>query len=439
MNYSCIYHIYPLGMFGAPRVREENSLTVNRISELIDWIPYLSDLGVDAVLLGPVSAAMTHGYDTRDLRLIDPRLGSREDMIEAADALRAAGIDLILDGVFNHAGRDFFAYQELLNGGGSSEYEDWFKTSIQADGSLGAACWEGHEELIEMNLGCDAVREYIFSAVGRWISDLDIAGIRLDVAYALDEGFIEALRDFCDARKPEFFLLGEMIHGDYNRLLGPARLDSVTNYVCYKGLYSSHNDRNYYEIAYELNRQFGEEGVYSGSPLYNFVDNHDVNRLSSMLTDPKHLQLVYTLLFMMPGIPSIYYGSERAVKGTRDSFSDHALRPRLFLHDHRDEQLFRHIKELIRIRKEHEFLFSGRYRQLALDNTYLAFSRASGEQEILVLLNLDEQEVHITLEGVAHDGFYEDLLIVGQDTYIENEVTYIEIPAHTARIFRYRS
>ena len=115
-------------------------------------------------------------------------------------------------------------------------------------------------------------------------------------------GFISELSNYCKKLKNDFWLLGEVIHGDYTQWI-KAGLDSITNYECYKGLWSSFNDVNLFEIAYSLNRQFGDQGIYKKYLLYSFADNHDVTRVASVLNDKSHLYPLYLLLFTMPGIP----------------------------------------------------------------------------------------------------------------------------------------
>ena len=159
--------------------------------------------------------------------------------------------------------------------------------------------------------------QYLLESVRGWVDEFDIDGLRLDVAYCLDENFVRRLRSFCDSLKPDFFLVGEMLHGDYNRLMNDSMLHSATNYECYKGLYSSFNSMNMFEIVHSLLRQFGPENwtLYKGKHLLSFVDNHDVTRVASILTNEKHLPLIYALMFGMPGIPCVYYGSEWGAKG----------------------------------------------------------------------------------------------------------------------------
>ncbi len=276
----------------------------------------------------------THGYNTRDYTKIDTRLGTNEDFAQVCDNLHKDGIRVVLDGVFNHVGRGFWAFQDVLKNRESSPYVNWFGR-IAFDGNsnyndgLWYEGWEGNYDLVKLNLRNEDVIQHIFSAIKGWVDEFDIDGLRLDVAYCLDHDFLSRrLREFCDSLKPDFFLVGETLHGDYNQIMNDAMLHSVTNYECYKGLYSSFNSMNMFEINHSLLRQFGPEQwtLYKGKHLLSFVDNHDVTRVASILTNEKHLPLIYALAFGMPGIPCVYYGSEWGEKAKKEEDGDPALR-----------------------------------------------------------------------------------------------------------------
>ena len=139
-----------------------------------------------------------------------------------------------------------------------------------------------------------------------WVETFDIDGLRLDAADCIDKEFFKQLKVYTQGLKKDFWLMGEIIHGDYKMWANPDMMHSVTNYECWKGIYSSHNDKNYFEIAHSLRRQFAKGGIYENLRLYNFLDNHDVNRIASLLKNPADLENAYTMLFCMPGIPSVY-------------------------------------------------------------------------------------------------------------------------------------
>ncbi len=282
---SVFYQIYPLGFCGAPY--ENDGVLTHRILKVKDWIPHMKKLGINAVYFSPVFESDTHGYNTRDYKKIDCRLGTNEDFKEVCGALHKEGIKVVLDGVFNHVGRGFSAFLDVLKNRENSVYRDWFHIDFGGNSNYNDGLWyegwEGNFDLVKLNLGNPEVVEHIFSAVKSWVEEFDIDGLRLDVAYCLTPDFLRRLRSFTDGLKEEFFLVGETLHGDYNQWMNPQMLHSVTNYECYKGLYSSFNSMNLFEIVHSLLRQFGPENwtLYKGQHLLCFVDNHDVTRIAS--------------------------------------------------------------------------------------------------------------------------------------------------------------
>lgn len=398
------YHIYPIGYFGCPRQNDQTSEPTHVILKLIEDIPHIKAMGCNAVYFGPVFESVAHGYDTIDYTRIDRRLGTNEDFKEVCDALHENGIRVVLDGVFNHVGRDFEAFKDVRRNKLASEKRDWFHVregnSCYGDG-IWYEGWEGHYELVKLNLHNPEVKQYLKDCITGWKNEFGIDGLRLDVAYCLELNFLKELRCHCKGLSEDFFLLGETLHGDYNRWMNDEMLDSVTNYECYKGLFSSFNDMNMFEIAHSINRQFGNENwcLYRGKHLYNFVDNHDVNRIATMLNNNAHLPDIYTLMFMMPGIPAVYYGSEFAVEGDR-SGGDDALRPAFDRERMKAEglcDLTTHISRLAEIQKSHPAAAQGDYRQEQLTNRQYAFSRNTEGETLITLINADSSEFTFNL------------------------------------------
>ncbi len=386
------YQIYPLGFCGAPF--DNDGVTENRIRKVKDWIPHLEKLGITAIYFSPVFESDTHGYNTRDFGRIDCRLGTNEDFKEVVDALHEAGIKVVLDGVFNHVGRGFWAFRDVQEKKWDSPYKDWFHISFDGNSNYNDGFWyegwEGNYDLVKLNLRNEAVIQHIFDNIRFWVDTFDIDGLRLDVAYCLDRDFIHRLRDLANGIKPEFLLLGELLHGDYNLFVNDGMLHSCTNYACYKGLYSSFNSLNMFEIIHTLTQQFGPENWtwYRGKHLLSFVDNHDVTRIASNLSNPAHLPLIYTLLFGMPGVPCVYYGSEWGATGRKEE-GDPSLR---ISYDHPEwNELTDHIAKLCRIRKEHPALSYGSFRSVLLTNKQCIFERKSENERILIAINADSE------------------------------------------------
>ena len=273
-----------------------------------------------------------------------------------------------------------------------SPYKDWFHIDFSGASSYGDGFWyegwEGHYELVKLNLQNPSVVRHQFDAIREWVRLFDIDGLRLDVAYCLPPEYLRALRAFTNSLKPGFVLLGEALHGDYNRWMNDEMCHSVTNYECYKGLYSSFNTMNLFEIGYSLNRQFGPEPwtLYRGKPLLNFLDNHDVERIASILTEKAHLRAAWGLLFGMPGVPAIYYGSEWGMEG-RKADGDAALRPACAAPQ--ETELTQYIAALARARAQSPALRHGGYRQVLQTNRQLIFERACAGGRVLVAVNAD--------------------------------------------------
>ena len=387
---SVFYQIYPLGFCGAPF--ENDGVLTPRIRKVIDWIPHIKNLGANAIYFSPVFESDTHGYNTRDFRKIDVRLGTNEDFADVCQALHKEGIRVVLDGVFNHVGRGFWAFQDVLEKRWDSPYKDWFHISFDGNSNYNDGLWyegwEGNYDLVKLNLCHPDVKQHIFDSIRSWVEEFDIDGLRLDVAYCLDENFVRELRAFCDSLKPDFFLVGEMLHGDYNRLMNDSMLHSATNYECYKGLFSSFNSMNMFEIIHSLLRQFGPENwtLYRGKHLFCFVDNHDVSRIASNLTNEQHLPLIYALCFGMPGIPCVYYGSEWGAKANK-SEGDPALRACFDAPVEND--LTAWISKLAAAKKASNALNYGDFRSVVLTNRQCIFERKTDSERVLVAINAD--------------------------------------------------
>ncbi len=409
-----IYQIYPLGMCGAPAgnadfteegVKWQNEQQEkHRILRVLDWIEHIKKLGATCVMFNPVFDSDAHGYDTRDYRRIDPRLGTNEDFKRVCAALHDAGIKVMLDGVLNHVGRGFAGFREVQEKKWDSPYKDWFNISFDGNTAYNDGfwyeAWEGCYELVKLNLSNADVRNYLFDSIKSWVDEYDIDGLRLDVAYLLDRNFLRGLRSFANGLKPDFVLMGETLHGDYNIWMNDEACNSVTNYECYKGLYSSFNSSNMHEISYSLNRQFGSDNwcLYTGKHLMSFLDNHDVTRIATILTDKNQLRAAYGMLFGMPGVPCVYYGSEWGVEGDKAA-GDSALRPDIERPEWND--LTAWISKLASARNSSRALQYGNYHNLCVQPKQLIFERAVDGERVIVAINADGNVYHADFNANA--------------------------------------
>jgi cyclomaltodextrinase / maltogenic alpha-amylase / neopullulanase len=415
------YHLYPLGACGAPRRNDFRSEPEPRLSVLEGWIPHIVELGCTAVWLGPVFESTAHGYDTADYRTVDRRLGRNGDLKRLVGRFHEAGIRVILDGVFNHAGRDFPPFRDLIEKGEASPYRGWFRgvdfsrRSPEGD-RFSYEGWNGCYDLVRFDLGNGEARSYLLDSVRTWFSDFGIDGIRLDAADCVDLGFQRELAAMVRGIDPEAFLMGEIVHGDYRTWANGETLDSVTNYECYKGLWSSHRDGNYHEIAWSLDRQFGPSGMYRDLPLYAFAENHDVDRVASLVGKKAQLYPLYLLLYTMPGVPSVYYGGEWGLPDKRRPGDDSPVRPALDgIEAHGAEpDLARAIGRFARVRAGSSALRRGDYRGLLVEPRRLAFSRRHGDETVVVAVSaLDSPTTARIPVGVPDGTVFTDLLNPG--------------------------
>ena len=432
-NNETFYQIYPIGFCDAPI--HNDGICVPRIRKIADWSSYLRNLGIGSIILNPIFESDNHGYDTRDFRSIDCRLGTNDDFRAVCKDLHSHGINIILDGVFNHVGRGFWAFQDVLEKKWDSPYKDWFHISFDGNSCYNDGFWyegwEGHFELVKLNLQNPAITDYLLDCVKFWIEEFDIDGLRLDVAYSLDHNFMRRLRTFCEELKPGFALIGEVLFGDYNLIVNEDMLHSCTNYECYKGIYSSLNSMNLFEIAHSLNRQYGPEQwcIYRGKHLMNFVDNHDVTRIASILTNSNHLPLAYGILFGMPGIPCIYYGSEWGETGEKAPDNDYALRPSF--EAPMQNELTGFIRQLITLRKNSDALCNGGYKNIVITNHQLIFERKSDSERVLVAINASDADFtanHGDLTGIGTDLLTKETqTLSGSLTLPKYSVTFLEM------------
>ena len=398
------YHIYPIGMTGAPRTNTFEA-GEHRLNKLLDWLPHIKEIGCDAIYIGPLFESVAHGYETADYKKLDSRLGDNNDLINFVKACHESGIKVIVDGVFNHVGREFFAFKDLKEHRENSAYRDWFKNihfdwNNDYNDGLYYDSWDGHGTLVNLNHQNPAVREYFLDVARFWISEFDIDGIRLDAADVLDFTFMRELRSVTDSCKQDFWLLGEVIHGDYTRWVNNEMLHSVTNYWLHKALYSGHNDHNYFEIAHTVKR-CTDMGMHIANAFYNFVDNHDVARIITKLNNKAHFFPVHVLLYTLPGKPSIYYGSEFAIEGEKKPYADEILRPELKIEDYKDvvntNENTKRIAALGNMRLNNQWVGEAGYRELLLTNRQYAFLREYGDKRLVAIVNNDDNNADINL------------------------------------------
>lgn len=432
------YHIYPLGLCGCPH--ENNGQEGHHFEKLKQWAVHSSELGCTAIYIGPLFESVGHGYETTDYRLVDRRLGTNDEFRDFVKYCHDIGLRVIVDGVFNHVGRRFFAFEDVLKNRENSEYCSWFcnlnfSGNNEYNDGFSYENWGGYNLLVKLNVWNPQVRQYLFDSIAMWVHDFDIDGIRLDAADVLDFQFMKEMRQFTDGLKEDFWLMGEVIHGDYSRWANDETLHAVTNYELHKGLYSGHNDHNYFEIAHSIRRI---NDICRGRRLYTFVDNHDVERIASKVHVKKHLELITILLYTIYGIPSVYYGSEFAIEGKKEQGSDWNLRPCLELSDFRDmmqnNPVTRLHAKLGRLKKEVTALREGGYQELSLTNRQFAFGRVTEHQAAVTALNSDDAPAVISMPVPIQADSARDLLGMASGVSLGGGRLTVELPANTGTV-----
>ena len=433
------YHIYPLGLTGAPKQNAYDA-PVHRLRTLLPWISHIREIGCNALYIGPLFESVGHGYETTDYKKLDSRLGTNGDLTDFVAECHKQGVRVILDGVFNHTGRDFFAFQDIRTNREQSVYKDWYcKVDFSGNNSFGDGFsyenWGGYDLLAKLNQHNPAVKEYICDVVRFWVKEFDIDGIRLDAADVMDFEYMKALRQVANEVKPDFWLMGEVIHGNYSRWANEGTLHSVTNYMLHKALYSAHNDHNYYEIAHTI--KYVEDMAGGNINLYTFVDNHDVERIYTKLKNKAHMTPVHVMLYSLPGIPSLYYGSEFGIEGRKESGSDDSLRPALCLEDYKDAVQTNPCTKLIaalgRIRRNTPALQYGSYQELELRNTHFAYARVWNGKSVVVAVNNGDQEVFLNL--AAGDSAEYVGALTGERTAVNGGRIQVKVAANSGEIW----
>ncbi|MCU1479640.1 MAG: hypothetical protein JWQ19_426 [Subtercola sp.] len=439
------WQIYPLGFVGAPTVAAEAGvprLLEHRLERIVAWLDYAVELGASGIALGPVFASESHGYDTVDYFVIDPRLGDEADFDRLIAEAHQRGLRVLLDGVFNHVGRGFERFRRAAEG--DAESAAWFVpvggaghggSGSDAHAGAGAAgqprtanfeVFEGHDSLVKLNHDEPAVADFVVSVMNDWVAR-GADGWRLDAAYAVDPAFWAKVLPRVRAEHPQVYVVGEVLHGDYSAIVEAATLDSVTQYEVWKAIWSSLHDRNFFELAYALGRH--NEYLASFVPL-TFVGNHDVTRLATAVDDRRHLAHALIVLLTIGGTPSIYYGDEQGFTGLKEQRvgGDDAIRPEFpavgpsgfaaeGTADHAAARqgeaadgwtLYHLHQHLIGLRRRHAWLHSARTQQLELTNEFFAYEVVGGgdgggsgpdsQERLVVLLNVGDEpyELQVT-------------------------------------------
>ncbi|WP_170149405.1 alpha-amylase family glycosyl hydrolase [Rhodoplanes roseus] len=402
------WHVYPLGFLGAERDAGPQTPVTHRLRRLEPWLDYAADLGASGLMLGPIFASSTHGYDTLDHFRIDPRLGDDADFDALAGAAKARGMRLVLDGVFNHLGRGHPAFTEVLAQGRSAPRADWFRLSWPRGDGPGQtpdyATFEGHGELPALDHDNPAVADLVADVMTHWLRR-GADGFRLDAAYAVPTRFWATVMARVRTACPDAYVFGEVIHGDYAGFVREARIDATTQYELWKAIWSAIVDQNFFELAWAMTRH---EALLDTFVPQTFLGNHDVTRLASRIVDERHVAHAVVILFTCAGTPSIYAGDEQGFRGFKEDRpgGDDDVRPAfpetpdgLAPYGWPMHELHR---SLIALRRLNPWLHAARTRSVALANHHMVYeTRGAGGESLTVALNLSDRDITETAPGAA--------------------------------------
>ncbi len=451
-----IYHIYPLGFFDAPYYAKDEPETVNRLEKIRDYYNHFQEMGVNIIQFGPIFESESHGYNTTDYWKIDHRLGTNDLFKEIVNELHGMGMRIIIDGVFNHVGREFFSFKDVQEHKQHSSKQGWHYIDFsqshlnpRMDG-FDYKNWEGHYGLVKLNLDNHEVREYFFDAAKYWVGEIGIDGWRMDVAYLIGNDFWRDFKRACKSVKSDCFLVGELIHNPYSNWIGPDLLDAGTGYQVYKSIYNGINENNLWELKGVLEQAFHPQwGLNKNIALMNFLGNHDVTRIRSILKDERHVIPAFFLLFTLNGIPKIYYGDEIGLKGiVIPTKSDREVRkPMPSLTTERDpigNAIYENIKRFIQFRKDNHALAYGNLTPIWADNTnsnMIAFLRKSSQQTLLVVVSTSFKPIKVKIPlwnlGLDESKFV-DILNDSTEFWIKNNHLDVEVPGCWGRVLEKR-
>jgi cyclomaltodextrinase / maltogenic alpha-amylase / neopullulanase len=422
------WQVYPLGFVGAEC--EAGAGVTHRLGHLVAWLDYVVNLAASGILLGPIFASSTHGYDTIDHFQIDRRLGDESDFDALVKAAHDRGLRIILDGVFNHVGREHPLFQRVIADGPLSPKASWFRLTRSADGvsdeAPDYATFEGHLQLVALNHDEPAVADYVTRVMTHWL-DRGADGWRLDAAYAVPRRFWADVLPTVRALHPDAYVFGEVIHGDYTGFVRESGVDAVTQYELWKAVWSALNDRNLFELAWAMERH---NAMLDSFVPHTFIGNHDVTRIASQLLDERHLAHALVVLMTCGGLPSIYAGDEQAFRGIKEhrAGGDDAIRPAFpatpaglapF-----GWPIYRLHQELIGLRRRHPWLHKARSRATELRNTDFTFEAFHEENRLWVALNLADAPI-VRAIPAAVDKLAGDLAVCRKKA-----LTEITLPPH---------
>lgn len=372
---------------------------------IICKLPYLEELGINALYLNPIfKSPSNHKYNTTDYYKIDPIFGNKDIFKRLVKEFHRRGIRIILDGVFNHCGDTFWAFQDVIEKGSNSKYCNWFTLKgfpISKYPETNYRCWMGCSLMPEFNTDNPEVREYLLKVVKYWIKEADIDGWRLDAVEYMDPSFVKQIREAAKEIKKDAYVMGEVM-GVATSWFKSKSLDAVMNYKLRDLLIDffikeAINATEFNQQLYSFRQTYSD---WINPFMFNLLDSHDVPRFLTLCGgDVKKMKLALIFLMTYIGAPVIYYGDEVGMMGGEDP---DCRRTMIWNKNQQDIDLLNFYKKIIKLRRESQALRRGSFKSLYQHENLYCFLRQLNEEKIIVGLNNSDknEEINISLPEI---------------------------------------
>jgi cyclomaltodextrinase len=410
------------------------------LAGILEKFDYLLDLGITAIYMNPIfQASSNHRYNTTDYYKIDPKLGTLNDFHKLIEHAHKHQVRIILDGVFNHCGRGFFAFNDVLENQEYSPYRNWYHIkrfpvdAFSWGGATDYLGWWGMKSLPKFNTGNPITRKYLLDVARYWIEQ-GADGWRLDVPNEInDDSFWAEFRQVVKSANPDAYLVGEIWSSD-KRWVGDDHFDGLMDYPVMEAV-SSLVATNTLDCAHFADKVEGLLSLYpreNAYAMYVLLDSHDTERiLTKMGNNLDKLKLAYLFQFAYPGAPAIYYGDEIGLVGGKDPECRGAF---LWEEGHWNTELRNYVKKLVQLRKTHPALRRGDYQRGPQENSRCyGFVRSTAVEKVLVMMNASgaqlKQAVNIKDIGWENGKVVRDLISSHKTYTIANGMLEITLPA----------
>lgn len=370
---------------------------------VIDHLDHLTELGVNAIYFNPLFAATTnHKYDTQDYLRVDPHFGTNDLLKELVDKCHERGIRVLLDAVFNHSGKTFAPFADVMERGADSRYADWFHVRefpLRVENGIPTYETFAFEPIMpKLNTENPEVREYLLNVARYWIEEIGVDGWRLDVANEVDHRFWREFRDVVKKAKPDAYILGEIFHDSMPWLNGD-QFDAVMNYRFTEAVldFAARGTRDGKQFADLVGSIYASYPQQANEAAFNLLGSHDTPRLLTVCKeDKRRMKLASVLQFTFAGAPSIYYGDEIGLDGDNDPGCRKCME---WDASKQDRELFGFFAELVRLRRENRALRDGFYEMLSAKagSPALAYAREADGARFIVAVNAGGRKASLTL------------------------------------------